>query len=585
MRYLLLITVCLTLGVANAQEVNLPKSFAKGEKEMMSNYLENLSPSGNSEPPINKPRSLAEWEEMQGVFISWKSYQSILKEIVRFAQDEAKVYITAADTNNVKNYLTTNGIDNSKNINYISYNSNSVWMRDYGPNSIYLDGVDSLALLDWIYNRPRPLDDSFSSKAASVTGLEMYQTIAPPYDMVHTGGNFMSDGMGKAFSSELVLEENGPNNNYGFSNQSEDDIKNILEKYMGITEYVLMQALPYDGINHIDMHMKLLDETTLLVGQYPTGISDGPQIEANIQYVLSNYTSSFGVPYRVIRIPMPPDQSGKFPNAGGDYRTFANALILNKTVILPVYEQKFDTTAVRIWKEAMPGYKIQTIDCDPMISASGAIHCITKELGAAQPLLIQHARLSEVDLNEFPGGYVVNARISHASGIQSASMYYRLQGDIDWNLVEMEKIASSIHNEWEALIPSQVAGTEIEYYISAIAVSGKFQVRPITAPEGFYSFKVEGTTSSTEIAESFTEKLFPNPASANTCIPVVIKAGTKIQLSLLDVMGRNVVQIFDGEQGVTKQNYFINASNLEAGVYFVQLQANGYSTTQLLNVK
>ena len=38
---------------------------------------------------------------------------------------------------------------------------------------------------------------------------------------------------------------------------------------MGINRYITMPTLPYDGIHHIDMHMKLLDEETLLVGEYP----------------------------------------------------------------------------------------------------------------------------------------------------------------------------------------------------------------------------------------------------------------------------------------------------------------------------
>ena len=35
-----------------------------------------------------------------------------------------------------------------------------------------------------------------------------------------------------------------------------------------------MPTLPYDGIHHIDMHMKLLDEETLLVSEYPDGVAD-----------------------------------------------------------------------------------------------------------------------------------------------------------------------------------------------------------------------------------------------------------------------------------------------------------------------
>ncbi|MFN8165148.1 MAG: agmatine deiminase family protein [Bacteroidia bacterium] len=107
-----------------------------------------------------------------------------------------------------------------------------------------------------------------------------------------------------------------------------------------------METLPYDDIHHIDMHIKLLDEETLLVGEYPQGIADGPQIEANLQYVLSNFNSVFGTPYKVIRIPMPPDASNSYPNVGGDYRTYTNSVFVNNTIILPTYSQQYDTTAI-----------------------------------------------------------------------------------------------------------------------------------------------------------------------------------------------------------------------------------------------
>ena len=52
---------------------------------------------------------------------------------------------------------------------------------------------------------------------------------------------------------------------------------------MGISTYIKMETLPYDQIHHIDMHMKLLDEETILVGEYPEGKLMVPQIEANIE--------------------------------------------------------------------------------------------------------------------------------------------------------------------------------------------------------------------------------------------------------------------------------------------------------------
>jgi hypothetical protein len=123
----------------------------------------------------------------------------------------------------------------------------------------------------------------------------MYQ---PPTDLVATGGNWVSDGFGTAFSSKLILTENATTSSYNQTPKTEQDINNIVSDYLGINRYIKMDVLPYDGIHHIDMHFKMLDEETLLVGQYPNGISDGPQIETNLNYVLNNFNSVFGTPFK-----------------------------------------------------------------------------------------------------------------------------------------------------------------------------------------------------------------------------------------------------------------------------------------------
>lgn len=71
----------------------------------------------------------------------------------------------------------------------------------------------------------------------------------------------MSDGFGTAFSSMLTDQEN--------PTLTASQIDTIMKKFMGINRYIRFPTCPYDGIHHIDMHMKLLDEETLLVGQYP----------------------------------------------------------------------------------------------------------------------------------------------------------------------------------------------------------------------------------------------------------------------------------------------------------------------------
>ncbi len=55
----------------------------------------------------------------------------------------------------------------------------------------------------------------------------------------------------------------------------------------------------------------------------------------------------------------------------------------------------YDTTALRIYREAMPGYNIVGINCNSIIYLNGAIHCITKEVGSFNPLFISHSRVRD----------------------------------------------------------------------------------------------------------------------------------------------------------------------------------------------
>ena len=372
------VCVCVINGLAQ----DLPHQLTAKEKELMKSYVPPKSQTGFTTPPTTPVRTMAEWEELEGVIIAWTSYTSILRQIVKYAQSECLVYIVCSDSASVKTYLTSGSVPLT-NLKFIVAAFNSVWCRDYGPWSVYSNNCDSMYIIDWIYNRPRPNDDLIPSVFANQQGLPLYQTTTAPYALTHTGGNFMTDGNGTGFSSKLILTDN--------PSQTSATVDTIMKKFMGINRYVKLETLPYDQIHHIDMHIKLLDEETLLVGQYPSGVADGPQIESNLQYILANYKTCYGRDYKVVRIPMPPDAQGRYPSGSGDYRTFTNSSIINKTVIVPTYEVKYDTTALRIYREAMPGYNVVAIDCNQTITALGAIHCITKEVGVREPIVISHA--------------------------------------------------------------------------------------------------------------------------------------------------------------------------------------------------
>ncbi len=577
---------------AQTTDPALPRFLTPEEKEQMRQQPPgDFSSGGITTPPAQPVRTMGEWEELQALLITWRTHPDILTEITRAARAECRVIIAcndAATKTSAQNTLSAAGVDLSSNVEFVIVPNNSIWVRDYGPNSVYANDVDSLYMIDWIYNRTtRKKDDTLARTIAPYLNIPLYETSLAPTDMVHTGGNFMTDGMGTAFSSKLILHENEPNNPYGVSVKNEAQINGIMTNFMGVARYPKMETLPYDAIHHIDMHMKLLDEETLLVGQYPPNVADGPQIEANIQYVLSNFTSSFGTPYNVVRVPMPPDYADRYPDDAGDYRTYANAVFVNKTVILPFYETQYDTTAARIWQETLPGYNIVGIDCNDIIPSLGAIHCITKEVGVADPLRIVHQRLRNVDDNNVPG-YPVLALLQHRSGISGAQVWYTTDLAAAWQSVSMvpyNPIGSDTANVWTALIPQQPGGSTVYYYIEGQANSGKTGVRPLPAPAGWWKFQIKATSGAPEVATAALLDIYPNPASALTCVPVQTTARTMGSVSVRNTLGQVVETLFQGQIPAGASHYFLDAARYPAGTYFVELRAGQDVTVKKLVVR
>lgn len=537
-------------------------------------------------PPPLPVRTMAEWEELQALVITWTSFKPILAQIVEHAKEECEVIVVCSDSNQVKFELTNSYfLPDLENVSFLQAPFNSIWIRDYGPNCVYANDVDSLYLIDWIYNRPRPKDDVIPDYVGNLLDIPVYTTTQAPYDLVNTGGNFLPDGMGTAFASELILEENEPGNPYGVTPKNEQEIDGIMNTFMGIDEYVKMPILPYDNIHHVDMHWFLLDEERFLVGQYPPGTADGPQIEANLQYVLTNYTTPFGTPYKALRIQMPPASNGFYPPSGA-YRTHTNALFVNKTVLVPTYSPQFDETNLQVYRDALPGYKVIGIDCNAIIGSLGALHCITKPVGVADPLLIQHKALEDVTDQTDP--FEVNAFVQHRSGISAANLYFTTDTAQGYTSVSMTLTDAATHT-WTGYIPAQTADTDIFYYIEGIANNGKTLARPMPAPAGYWKFRATFTPSSVvnqeAVLQTSMEAVFPNPASAITCIPVVSNQLVEGTIELIDMLGRTVHPIHSGAIPEGESKYFIDAEGFEAGAYMIRLQTGSHQQIQKLIIR
>lgn len=518
-------------------------------------------------PPPRAVRTMAEFEELEGIIVRWayNTQNLLLSQIVDAAQDEGMVWIITrpgtSDSANIKSYLASRSIPLT-NIEFLSIGTNSIWSRDYGPWCVYDVDTDSMAIVDFRYNRPRPQDDVVPVALAQLWNLPLYQTVTMPDSLSHTGGNYMVDGSGRGFASKLIYFENRL--------QSVERIDSILLQYSGISSFITMDTLLYDGIHHIDMHMKMLDEETILVGQYPVNVSDYQRIENTVNY-LATLTNSYGRPYRIIRIPMPADASGRYPPQSY-YLTYVNALIVNKTVLVPVYNLPTDAAAMQTWREAMPGYRILGFDCNAIIPQSGAIHCIAKEIGVREPVRIRHKRLWEV--SDTVASYRIEATVRVRSGADSVFLFWRADSTASFARMLM----TDSGGVYVAEIPAQTAGSRVSYFMEATSFSGRRLTFPLVGEAGAFTFTVKSSPTSVPLGVAGRFRLdnnYPNPFNPSTTIRFEIPASGVVTLKVIDLMGREVTTLVARMLEAGSHAALFDAHRFSSGVYFYTLEWEG----------
>ncbi len=236
-------------------------------------------------------------------------------------------------------------------------------------------------------------------------------------------------------------------------------------------------------------------------------------------------------------------------------------------MLVPTYYEQYDTTALRIYRQAMPGYEVIGINANDIIPASGTIHCTTHEIAANDPLLISHQRLT--DTNDIWNNFEINALIKHKTGIANAKIWYRTDTTQSFTQTSMT-LTDSVNNIWTGFIPSQISGKTVNYYIEAQANSGKSQVRPMPAPAAFWSFKVynnigvENHDVSTIDFKAFSSNL------DNLKVEIILQKESKIRIEILNTEGQLVNTVFDGTTMPGRK--VINFKhNLPRGIYIVTL--------------
>ena len=436
------------------------------------NVCQSLSASGAADLPARTP---GEFEPVQAVVVQWDFglYDRLLAFLIdQIQQAGASAIILVDDQRNRQHavaYLKDQGVS-TRNAEFVVTSTDSMWTRDYGPTSVFLGDRMQLALVDWYFKYPgHTQDDRCPSVISGLSGYDLISMDEGERQVALSGGDFTADGFGTAFSSRAIEEENP---------ERLDRVLQLLRSHMGLERHYLLNRLALGPDSHIDMYMKLLDEETILVGEYEPGAKGDAILEANAEY-LKTLSSCYGRPYRVFRIPMPGDTAER------DYRNYTNSLIVNNRVLVPLYGVEADQRALQIYRDIMPAYEVCGFDCSDVIRDDGAIHCMTHEIHAEQVVRIAHPRFS----TPVAVGSTLCFRATCLSPRPVVEVLLSLQVPRDGGYVTYPMTRQG--NSWSVCVEVRSPG-EARYSITAHA-SGLVGYRPQNAfCGGYLTVEVEG---------------------------------------------------------------------------------------------
>ena len=407
--------------------------------------------------PTEAPRFVAEFEPMQGVTIRYPL--GIPVSLVKSLAENCQVYciVTQNQQSSARSSFNNAGV-NMNRVTFVIANSDSYWVRDYGP--WYIFAGKNPAIVDNVYNRPRQNDDAIPSYFASFWGIPMYGM-----NLKHTGGNMMQDGRGHAVSDELVLNEN---NNY-----SEATVRQKMLDYLGIDNYHITIDPQNDYIAHVDCWGKYLAPDKILIAKLPQSDSRYEDYEAVANYFATT-NCCWGYPYKVYRVEEP---------GGSTLAPYTNSLILNKTVYVPLGSNTtYNNRALQVYREAMPGYEVVGVSNTSYNTGwlnTDALHCRTRGVMDFNMLFVDHRNVL-FGTQECGDSIAVTSKFIAYSGkplkTDSLLVYYSIDNG-PYQTAHMT--ATGNPDEYVGYIKGYHQASEVDYYVFGADESGHRYQQPV----------------------------------------------------------------------------------------------------------
>ena len=318
----------------------------------------------------------AEWEPQAAVWLAWPVSRRIWPQHQaeiqnKFAEIAARiswyepVYINAAPSEHASITAALNRARCDLAVTRLwAHPTDDVWCRDFGPLFLKNRATGTLAVADFEFNawggkfEQYQLDNAVPVRIAAALGLQCFKRGA-----ILEGGAIESNGAGCILTTEAVLL-----NANRYTRPTRASAEALLRDGLGATEVVWLKQ----GIDHDDTDGHIDNVTRFLAADAVVTVVDPaqPQLLENAAVLRRRFANVLPIPLPEVLVhegrPLP--------------ASYANFLILNDAVLLPVFGQRArDQIAEGVMRDCFPGRKIEAVDARLLLFEGGAVHCLSMQ--------------------------------------------------------------------------------------------------------------------------------------------------------------------------------------------------------------
>lgn len=259
-------------------------------------------------------------------------------------------------------------------VDFLVVKTNRGWLRDCGPIWVKDATSGSSVALDWRFNGwakygNHKLDNAVPPQLAKFT---KHKTITPMHKgkpVVLEGGGIEVDGAGTVIVTEEWLLSDIQIRNPGFT---AEDYEAVFAEYLGAPNTIWLEA----GIVGDDTHGHVDDITRFVArGRVVTAI-ESDRRDPNYHILRSNRARLGRSSLNIVELPMPRPvifEGQRLP------ASYANFLICNKVVLVPVFNDPADQKALDALEKCFPTRDVVPIYARDLVWGLGTIHCLSQQ--------------------------------------------------------------------------------------------------------------------------------------------------------------------------------------------------------------